>query len=75
MGPEDTWDTSQQGAPSITIPSFRPTNPEPPSCRLPIRPVSQSSTAWFADTRHGRVHGWVWLSCVRGRERQAPTVP
>lgn len=44
MGPQDTWDTSQQGAPSITIPFSRPASPANPGCQATVLPFSSLFT-------------------------------
>lgn len=68
MGPEDTSDTSQQGAPSITIPSFRPAA-LPTQATVFLSQLS-ASLVRFADARHGR-HGWVGDFGGGGGERGA----
>lgn len=54
MGPEDTSDTSQQGAPSITIPSFRPAA-LPTQATVFLLLQLSASLVRFADARHGWV--------------------
>lgn len=68
MGPQDTWDTSQQGSSPITVPSSRPAScaHRPPSTVFLLALSASLVRVWM-------LGGTVGSGCERGE--QAATVP